>query len=421
MRIGRTLPPVAAPIRWRDLWHGITGMLAPARAIARFEEEVRRHFAVNHVFVMSSGTAALTLTLRALRSLSDRTEVVLPAYTCPSIPAAVLEAGLRPRLCDIDGATFDFDRARLERTLSADTLCVIAHDLFGIRADIATIRAMCRDRGIAVIEDAAQAMGMEDKGEKLGRAGDVGIFSLGRGKTITCGSGGIIVTNSTTIAGAVAAQYRRLPSPTLFQTLRHIVELVMLATFIRPRLYWIPAALPWLRLGETVVPRQITLARLSGMQAGLLRDWQRVLVLSNRVRSDAAAYFSRRLRLTPPAGPSHPYLRLPIFVATPREKARLYAQSQARGLGLSVGYPAPINEIPGLRGAFDDRRFPSARHVADTLLTLPTHQWLSARDKRAIVDCVTTASSARFTPWAKSRSGLPSRSRSTRTPAIRAR
>src|SRR5262245_27002219 len=209
MRIGRTLPPVAAPLRWIDLWHGVAGGRAPARAMARFEGDLRRHFAVNHVFLLSSGTAALTLTLKALRLLSDRSEVVIPAYTCPSIPAAVLAAGLRPRLCDIDGARFDFDRARLEQTLSADTLCVIAHDLFGIRSDIATIRALCRSRRITVIEDAAQAMGTEDEGGTLGTAGDVGIFSLGRGKTITCGSGGIIVTNSTAIAGAVAVEYRR--------------------------------------------------------------------------------------------------------------------------------------------------------------------------------------------------------------------
>jgi dTDP-4-amino-4,6-dideoxygalactose transaminase len=174
-------------------------------------------------------------------------------------------------------------------------------------------------------------------------------------------------------------------------------------------------------LGETIVPRRITLGRLSGMKAGLLRDWQHVLVRSNRVRSDATAYFSRQLRLTPPAGPLHPYLRLPIFVATAREKAALHEQSQARGLGLSVAYPAPLNELRELRGVFDDRSFPSARHVADTLLTLPTHQWLSAGDKRAIVECVTSASSALSTPWPKSRSGFPSRSRCTHTPAIRVR
>jgi dTDP-4-amino-4,6-dideoxygalactose transaminase len=392
MRIGRALPPTAAPLHIADLCHGVAGMLAPSRAIARFEGELRRHFGVAHVFLVSSGTAALTLTLMALRSRSDRTEVVIPAYTCPSIPAAVLKAGLRPRLCDVDPATFDFDHAGFERALSTETLCAVAHDLFGIRSDIAWIRAVCRARGIIVIEDAAQAMGTEYHGAKLGTAGDVGIFSLGRGKTITCGSGGIIVTNSDAIAASVAAEYRCVPLPTLLATVKAFLELAVLTMFIRPRLYWIPATLPWLRLGETVFPRQISVARLSGMKAGLLRDWRRGIVEANRIRSDAAAYFSQRLHLTPPAGPSHPYLRLPIRVATAQEKARIYTQSQERGLGLSLAYPTPVNEIPELRGAFRGQHFPSARRVADTLLTLPTHEWLSAHDKSAIVDCVAKAS-----------------------------
>jgi dTDP-4-amino-4,6-dideoxygalactose transaminase len=243
-----------------------------------------------------------------------------------------------------------------------------------------------------VIEDAAQAMGTEYAGDKLGTAGDVGIFSLGRGKTITCGSGGIIVTNSDVMGRAVAAQYRRVPSPTLLATVKAFLELAALTMFIRPRLYWIPATLPWLRLGETVFPKAITVARLSGMKAGLLRDWQRGLVHANRIRSDAAAFFSRRLQLTPPAGPSHPYLRLPIRVATAQEKEQLYTRSQERGLGLSLAYPTPVNEIPELRGRFGGQQFPSARRVADTLLTLPTHEWLSEHDKSAIVDCVAKAS-----------------------------
>jgi hypothetical protein len=101
-----------------------------------------------------------------------------------------------------------------------------------------------------------------------------------------------------------------------------------------------------------------------------------------------AAYFSRRLGLRLPAGPSYPYLRLPIRVASPAQKRRLFALSQAYGLGLSVGYPQPLDEVPELRGVFNGEQYPAARRVAGTLLTLPTHHWLSTTDKRAIVACV---------------------------------
>jgi dTDP-4-amino-4,6-dideoxygalactose transaminase len=421
MKIGRVLPPTAAPLGLTDLCHGLAAMLTPTRALARLEHEVRQHFGVEHVFLVSSGTAALTMTFIALRATSSRREVVIPAYTCPSIPAAVLKAGLEPKLCDVDPRTFDFDRAQLESALNDETLAVVAHDLFGIQADIDLVRAMCQARGIIIVEDAAQALGMEYNGRKLGTAGDIGIFSLGRGKTITCGSGGIVVTNSKAISRALAEQVERLRTPTFVHCLVELVHLLVMATFIRPGLYWMPAAVPWLRLGETTFPRRIVVARLSGMKAGLLRGWQRRVQQINRVRSSTSAYFTRELGLTPPAGPEHAYLRLPIRVATGPQKAGLHSQSQKRGLGLSLAYPVPLNEIPELRNRFSGQHFPSARRVADTLLTLPTHHWLSARDKKAIVECVAKASSPVGTPWAKSRSGFLSRWSATPTSAIRTR
>ena len=386
MKIGRSLPPAAAPLGWRDVWHGITGAFTPERSLLAREQELRREFGVAHVFLVSSGTAALKLTLTALRSLSTRTDVVLPAYTCFSVPAAILKAGLRPVLCDITPATFDFDHGLLEQTLTPGTLCVIAHHLFGIPSDIDRVRATCRARGIFVVEDAAQAMGPEGNGRKLGTRGDVGIFSFGRGKNVTCGSGGVIVTNSSQIAEAIALEYGGVPSPALWETVKDFLSLVLMAIFIRPRLYWIPAALPFLRLGETVFPKEVPVRRLSGIKAGILRGWRERLTRSNEIRSETADYFRQRLPLGAAQGESHPYLRLPLLAASSQEKQRLCSFSKARGLGLSPAYPTPLNEIPEMRAAVDGRQFPSARRIAANLLTLPTHQWLLEKDKRALAD-----------------------------------
>jgi dTDP-4-amino-4,6-dideoxygalactose transaminase len=301
-------------------------------------------------------------------------------------------------LCDINPATFDFDHALLERTLTANTLCVVAHHLFGMPSDIERVRAMCRARGIVVVEDAAQAMGVEANGRSLGTIGDAGIFSLGRGKTITCGSGGIIVTNSDRIADAVGRRCQALPRSRPGEVLRDFVLMALMALFVRPRLYWLPAALPFLRLGQTIFPKHVPLKRLSGMKAGVLREWQARLRKSNRIRSSAAADFSRRTSIGLAHGPSHPYLRLPILAATPVERDRIYSLSQEEGLGLSVAYPTPINEIPEISAAFDGKRFPSARYVADHLLTVPVHHWLSEHDKRAIAGCVETRGRACHPP-----------------------
>jgi perosamine synthetase len=395
MKIGRTVPPAAAPLGWGDLWNGVAGIFSPERSMHGLEEEIRRHFGVGHAYLVSSGTAALAVTLMALKSLSRGTEVVIPAYTCFSVPAAVLKAGLRPVLCDINPSTFDFDHAQLERALTADTLCVVAHHLFGVPSDIEGIRRLCHRRGIFVVEDAAQAMGVQSGGRWLGTIGDAGIFSLGRGKNITCGSGGMIVTSDRRIADAVAEQYDKLCEPTPAEVLKDFVQVVLMTLLIRPRLYWIPASLPWLRLGQTVFPKDVTIARLSGAKAGLLRNWRRRLAGSNRVRSATATYFSEQVPLRLPHAPSHPYLRLPVLAASPDQKKQIYSRSQTRGLGLSAAYPTPISEIPAVRSIINGHRFPAAQAVSEQLLTLPTHHWLSEQDKKAIANLWRDVSSAR--------------------------
>ena len=388
MRIGRTLPPAAAPVRCSDLCHGLLGMLSPERSLRALEDSIRQYFGTTHVFLVSSGKAALTLALNALKASSARTEVVIPAYTCFSIPGAVLSAGLTPVLCDINPSTFDFDHALLERTLTDNTLCVVAHHLFGIPSNIERVRSLCRERGIVVIEDAAQAMGVEADGRKLGTIGDVGVFSLGRGKNITCGSGGIVITQSDRIAADMRRQWPGLASPPAAQVLTDFVKLIVMSIFIRPGLYWLPAALPFLRLGQTFFPKAVFVKRLSGMQAGLLHDWQHRLRQSNQRRSEAAASVSRELSLQLPPGPSHPYLRLPILAPTPQRRDRIHFLAQRRGLGVSLAYPTPINEIPEISKMFDGKRYPSARRVSERILTIPTHQWISEKDTRAIHECV---------------------------------
>ena len=363
-------------------------MLTPDDSIRALEDSVRQYFKTRHVFLVSSGKAALTMTLMGLKAASSRTEVVIPAYTCFSMPAAVISAGLRPILCDINPTTFDFDHDQLEATLNDNTLCVVAHHLFGIPSDIERVRTLCQSRGIVVIEDAAQAMGVESGGRKLGTLGDVGVFSLGRGKNITCGSGGIVITQSDSIAAALRAQWPGLESPLTAESLKDFAKLAFMAIFIRPRLYWIPNAMPFLKLGQTIFPKSVAVKRLSGMQAGLLHDWQHQLSESNQRRSETSASVSRQMSLSLPQGPSHPYLRLPILAATPQGRARIHSFAERRGLGVSLAYPTPINEIPEISYLFDGKRFPSAQRVSEHILTIPTHHWISEKDTRALVACV---------------------------------
>ena len=381
MKIQRTIPPTAAPLSWKDLWRGLVGIFSGERAIRRFEGELKIYYKVDHVFLVSSGKAALTLILKALQSLSHRREVLIPAYTCFSVPSAILKARLKVALCDIEILTFDFDKKLFEEAVNDQTLCVIPSHLFGVPSDMNRINSLCRKQGVFVVEDAAQAMGGTYKGEKLGTIGDVGFFSLGRGKNITCGSGGLVVTNSVPIAEALSRIYADLKYPSVLQTLREFGELVAMKILISPILYWLPSGIPFLRLGETLFYEDFPMKRLSNMKAGVLWNWENHLAASNTTRAATAAYYCEQLGLDDSGRKCLPYLRFPITLASREERDTVFTISQEQGTGVSQMYPSPINEIPRIRATFNSKKFPAAKKLSDTLVTIPTHSLLSGKDK----------------------------------------
>ena len=366
------------------LLHGLAGILLGKRYLNRLSEEIKDYFGVNYVFFASSGRAALYLILQALKSLSPKQQVVIPAYTCFSVPSAIVKAGLKVSLCDINPETFDFDPSELEKTIGQDTLCVLPSHLFGLPSDMDQITRLCKDRDIFVVEDAAQAMGGKYNGKRLGTIGDVGFFSFARGKNITCGSGGIVVTDSAQIADAVERQYAELVHSSATETISEFLQIAAMSLFINPELYWLPAGLPFLKLGQTVFDKDFPVARLSGMKAGLLYRWQKDLEASNHTRAKTAAAYKKVLAETNDAKPSIPYLRLPVTFACRAERDEIYARSQRVGLGLSHMYPGSINQISQIRSQFRGIQFPVAEAVSQRLLTIPTHHLVAEGDRRAI-------------------------------------
>ncbi len=396
MRVRRTLPPAAAPLHLRDLWSGFKGFLAGETYLKNLEEGIKEYFGVRHVFLVSSGKAALYLILRSLKSLRPvRSEVLIPAYTCFSVPSAIVRAGLKVTLCDIDASSLDFDRKLLEEGVTDETLCVVPNHLFGIPSRMDDIVRLCRKRNVFVLEDAAQAMGGRHGGRFLGTIGDVGFFSLGRGKSVTCGSGGIIVTNSDAISRAIEKEYSRLSFPRTKDNVGEYLKAVMMSLFIRPQLYWIPAALPFLKLGRTVFDSRFPVMRLSPMQAGLCIDWRRRMETAMNVRKEQAAMFCRRLKGQEPAGgvSALPYLRLPFIVENRDRKRKICTASQRKGLGITQMYPFPINDVPQIAHRFARAAFPVARFVADRLVTIPLHKWVSDKDRDEMARLLVPASS----------------------------
>ncbi len=389
MKIQRTLPPTATLLGWSDLWDGVRAWAAGGGELRQREMEFSTYFGVKHVFLVSSGKAALYLILRGLQSLNPgRDQVVIQAYTCFSVPSAIVKTGLTVMPCDINPHTFDFDHSQLESLIGPRTLCVVIGHLFGIPSDIEGIKRLCHPRGIVVIEDAAQAMGGTVCDMKLGTMGDVGFFSFGRGKNITCGTGGGILTDSETIATMIGKEYGSTSSPSTMDELIELFKLLMQMLLIRPNLYWIPAALPFLRLGETVFYKDFPVRKLSECKAGILRRWRQRLEHSNCLRKENAYAICKTAKINPTvkAWESIAFLRLPLLMRDRETRDRLFRKSQETGAGFSRMYPVPVNEIDEIKDQMEGMNFPVAKSVADRLVNFPTHWLLLKSDRESICE-----------------------------------
>jgi len=394
MRVQRTLPPSAAPINWRDLVHGLVSILRPQTTMRRLEAEFRQYFGVKHVWFVSSGKAALSLILQALHSLSGRQKVVTPGYTCFSVPSAVVRARLSVTLCDVDPKSFDLDYDQLTQMADSTVLCVLATHLLGIGVDVPRIVEICRHRGIFVVEDVAQAFGGDRDGRPFGTMGDVAFLSFGRGKNISCGSGGAILSNDDRIGEAITREYARLPEESVFGMLKNWLEVAATQLLITPSYYWLPAGLPFLKLGETKFDTDFLVTRMDSVRAGLLRGWKERLVHATASRVIHAEQEMRLLASSPaqpikPSGRSHSvYLRLPLLMRSKEEKEALCRASVEQGLGVSSMYPSSVQYIAELRTALESQPVPQATMIAERLVTLPTHELLSGADLARICSAV---------------------------------
>lgn len=385
MRMQRHLAPTAAPVSVADLGRAILGLFQAQRYRVRLETELKRYFSVGHVFLLSSGRAALVTIVEAFATTSSRRKVIIPAYTCFSVPSAIVRAGGQVVLCDVDPHTLDFDFDHLQRIVDSETLCIVSPHLLGQTADIRRAKAIAKPFGVPVIEDAAQAMGRKTTEGWVGTMGDVGFFSLGRGKNVTAGSGGVIVTSSNDLADKLAKIYASVPEESLPRQIVNAVMVCTMTLLIHPRAYWLPAGLSFLGLGETIYDPTFSIRRLDGLRAGLLKTWRRRLEDSSEDRARHADLYLGSFRLEeaqldPIRVLGTAYLRLPVVMPTVAAKQELCTAGKNLGLGVSALYPAPISDIPELKARFQGQQYPGADTLADRLVTLPVHHYVKKQD-----------------------------------------
>ncbi|MGQ0684305.1 DegT/DnrJ/EryC1/StrS family aminotransferase [Bradyrhizobium sp.] len=167
--------------------------------VERFERDLAEYLACKHVLAVANGTAALHLAFLAL-GLKSGDEIVTPAFGFMAAANIALQLGIRPVFCDVDPRTWCMRADDVKAVLSPKTRAIVAVHSYGNVCEMEPIIALGRERGIPVIEDAAEALGSRISGVLAGTLGAINTFSFHATKTITTGEGGLVATNDDALA-----------------------------------------------------------------------------------------------------------------------------------------------------------------------------------------------------------------------------
>ncbi|NLI15029.1 MAG: DegT/DnrJ/EryC1/StrS family aminotransferase [candidate division Zixibacteria bacterium] len=179
-----------------------TGMLVSGPVVQRFENSLAEYLGVKHVICVSSGTAALHLSLLAA-GIKPQDEVIVPAFTFPATANVVENVGAVPIFvdCGLDGLNLDVND--IERHIGPQTRAIMPVHGLGFPADMDIINDIAAKYNLTVIEDAACALGSRYKNRLCGTIGDIGAFSFHPRKLLTTGEGGAIVVKDEITASLV--------------------------------------------------------------------------------------------------------------------------------------------------------------------------------------------------------------------------
>jgi dTDP-4-amino-4,6-dideoxygalactose transaminase len=333
--------------------------------VEAFERWLAAECGVGHAVGVASGTDAIELSLRAL-DVGPGDAVVTPAFSFVAAAEAIAATGARPVFCDVDletmnatGASVGEACARASRA-GLRLRAVVPVHLFGRCAPMAEIGAVAQREGLAVVEDAAQAIGARgDDGKPAGGAGQAGCFSFFPSKNLGAwGDGGAVVTSDE----ALAARVRRLRAH--------------------------GAVAPYVHgeLGRN--------SRLDAMQAAVLLAKAPHLGAGGRARERVAQGYARalaRLPLALPAMPVSPARHAwhAYVVRVPQGRDALAAWLRERGVETRVYYPAPLHRQDAFRGP-PPPELPAADEACRTALALPMFPTLSEEQQAYVVEQTAT-------------------------------
>lgn len=321
-----------------------------------FERELAAACGVRHAIGVSSGTSAISIALAAL-GVVPGDEVIVPAFTYFATASAVVQAGARPVFAEVEPLRFGLTPDAVLGAISPRTRAILAVHLYGLACDLSPLRAIAEERGIALVEDAAQAIGASDRGQPVGATSAAATLSFFPTKNLgALGDAGAILTER----DDVAERTRLLRVHGDAGNYRHVA------------------------LG--------TNARLDALQAAFLRTKLRYLETWTEERRSLAARYRAALEGTPlilpeePAGSRHTYHQFTIRAPRRDDLQRALA---AKGIGTRIYYPIPLPAQPvfaeqGWRPA----DFPVSERLASEVLSLPVFPGLTSGEVDRVAEAI---------------------------------
>jgi dTDP-4-amino-4,6-dideoxygalactose transaminase len=344
-------------------------------------------------YLVNSGTSACSLILKALKALSAKKEVVIPAYCASSLVWAIKSEGLKPVLCDISLDDFNLDASKLPEVVSGRTLAIIGVHMFGImNEDLVKIRDTYPD--IFIIEDCAQAFGSRLGSHIAGTLGQVSFFSFNRGKNLSTYGGGCVVINDKNLIEPVRKEFEKLKSPGLFFRFSIFLKTVVLYLASKPLLYGLfyfiikpfkeRQAEPDFKVYAFNNFQAALALRILGKLNGFLgKRTKNGFILSKELGKREEVM---PVRIKDNAQPA--FNRFPLLIRDAERILEIEAKLRKVGIESSRMYLRPLHQLFDL--GYREDKFPSANYLARHLLTLPVHHLVRIKDlvsmKKAILE-----------------------------------
>jgi len=327
------------------------------------ERELAAQLGVTEAIAVSSGTDALLVALMAL-GIGDGDEVMTTPFSFFATAGCIARVGATPKFVDIDPVTFNIDPAGISEAITPRTRAIMPVHLYGLCADMDPLVEIARDKGIAIIEDAAQAIGATYKSQPAGSFGAVGCFSFFPSKNLGAfGEGGLVTTSDPALATEIRLLRNHGAEPKYFhKRIGGNFRLDALqAAVLRVKLPHLPR---WTSMRQRNAERYRTLFESAG--------------LTDRIT----------LPTTPP-NRGHIFNQYVIRVA---ERGHVRRVLDDRGIGSEIYYPVPFH-LQECFASLGYRRgdFPHAEAAADSVLALPIYPELTLEQQTAVVTALADA------------------------------